>query len=171
MQRQIIDSGSVEWYTPPEVCAAVQAFFGKIDLDPCANPEKTVPAGRHLIENGLAETWRGRVYVNPPYRHVQQWVEKALSDPIDEVILLVAARTDAKWFHPCLQHSVCFVRGRLKFWHPGKPLRHAVFPSVFVYRGPRPAEFAEHFAKWGTVLQGKPSYPAGQVYQLPLEVA
>ena len=39
-------SETPEWYTPPEIIERTQKTLGKIDLDPCAGPEETVPATR-----------------------------------------------------------------------------------------------------------------------------
>ena len=162
---------SCEWYTPPEVWRAVEAFFGVIDLDPCANPEKTIPARLHLLENGLDATWRGKVYVNPPYApRIQPWVEKALSDPVDEMIMLLPSRTDAAWMHLCFNYTVCFVRDRIEFWHPGHTKERAAFGNVFVYRGTRPLEFAEHFQRWGHIYIGEKSNQAMCPAQLPLSL-
>lgn len=161
-----------EWYTPPEVWRAVEAFLGVIDLDPCANPEKTIPARQHLLENGLNAIWRGKVYVNPPYTpRIQPWVEKALSDPVEEVILLLPNRTDTIWMQQCMRYTVCFVKDRIEFWHPGRTKERAAFGNVFVYRGLRPSNFAEHFRTWGHVYIGERSLEPLRPAQLPLSVA
>ena len=61
-------STSAEWYTPPSVIDRVLAVLGHIDLDPCAEPGRRVPATVHLTaeEDGLTRAWHGRVYLNPP---------------------------------------------------------------------------------------------------------
>lgn len=161
---------SNEWYTPPEVYQAVLAFFGRIDLDPCANPEKTIPAERHLIDNGLGETWHGKVFLNPPYWPIEPWIDRALSDPLDEIILLLPSRTDTRWCQKVLRScAICFIRDRLSFIRPGQTRDRAMFPSLFAYRGPRPEAFKAAFEQWGHVVLGEPATP--QAYQLPLSIS
>jgi hypothetical protein len=155
--RALVTSDSPEWYTPHDLTADIATFLGEIDLDPCAEPERSVPAKRHIVglegQDGLAEPWAGRVFVNPPYgRGIKRWVEKALGDPdITECVLLVPARTDTSWFQPCFAHTVCFIRGRLRFRTPDGRYDNAPFPNALVYRGPRQDAFARAFAGRGPV--------------------
>ena len=50
-------------------------LMGGIDLDPCADPLKRVPAANHYTkeQNGLEMAWKGRVYLNPPYSGATAW--------------------------------------------------------------------------------------------------
>ena len=75
-------SETPEWYTPPEIIERTQKTLGKIDLDPCSGPEKTVPAIHSFTkkEDGLRFAWCGRVYMNPPYgKEIGAWVEKLVA--------------------------------------------------------------------------------------------
>lgn len=110
-------SGSVEWYTPPEVFEALRLTF---DLDPAAPPGGVpwVPANTHYSarEDGLAQPWSGTVWLNPPYgREVGQWLAR-LADHGDG-IALVFARTDTRWWHATVPDAtaVCFIAGRIRF--------------------------------------------------------
>lgn len=49
--------------------------YGGIDLDPCADPLKRVPAALHYTkeQDGLSMAWSGRVYLNPPYSRATAW--------------------------------------------------------------------------------------------------
>lgn len=63
-------SSTVECYTPEPIVAATHRVLGGIDLDPasCKEANKTVGAKRifALPKDGLAQQWRGRVFLNPP---------------------------------------------------------------------------------------------------------
>jgi phage N-6-adenine-methyltransferase len=149
-------SDSSEWYTPPHVLAMVEEALGAIDLDPCADPGKSVPASAHLTreDDGLGVEWAGRVYMNPPYgTEIGAWVEKLAtsyeSGDVTAAVALVPARTDTAWFHRLRDYPRLFVRGRLRFsGHDNS----APFPSAAFYLGPDPKRFAAAFASLGDVF-------------------
>lgn len=60
-------SKSAEHYTPPAIVKAVVQVFGVIDLDPCADPGKLIPALRHYTkaDDGLSQFWNSAIYLNP----------------------------------------------------------------------------------------------------------
>lgn len=108
---------SVEWYTPPELFAALGVAF---DLDPAAPPGGVpwVPATRHFswAEDGLAQPWNGRVWLNPPYgRDTGRWLDRLVAH--GDGLALVFARTDTRWWQRTVPQAtaVCFVAGRLRF--------------------------------------------------------
>lgn len=141
----LVSSASDRWYTPPDLLDEIRAFLGGEFYDPCPPRGAGEP-----IDSGLWQMWRGRIFVNPPYgRVIARWVAKAVGDPVDELVLLVPARTDASWFVPLFEHTVCFIRGRLRF---SGAAGNAPFPSALVYRGPRRAEFARTFAHRGAIM-------------------
>lgn len=158
---KVVSKGKkIDWFTPLDLLEEVRAFFGEIDLDP-AHPD---------MDNGLMMTWRGRVFLNPPYGwHIKEWIDRAMTDPVDEIILLVPSNTASKWFQPLFQHTICFLNHRLEYRDCGRGAQGAPFASVLVYRGYRPEAFARAFVHRGHVMLGAPAQP--QVYQLPLEVA
>lgn len=151
-------SASDEWLTPPDVLDRVIAVLGAIDLDPCSNEgEPNVPAAAHYTkeDNGLAQPWKGRVFVNPPYGdEVAAWVTRTWeayeSDEIREAILLVASRTDTAWFRSLRAYHRCFVSGRLHFSGAPNP---APFPSVVFYLGTKPKRFITEFASLGDIYK------------------
>lgn len=113
---------SDEWYSPPEIFTALNLRF---DLDPAAPANRTYCASyqwcdRHftLADDGLAQTWHGTVFLNPPFgaRHGHvPWLRKFLEH--GSGIAIVRAYTSADWFHdlvPCA-HAVLFPCGKTKF--------------------------------------------------------
>jgi phage N-6-adenine-methyltransferase len=92
------------------------------DLDPCATAENAKCAHFYTrAEDGLAQTWSGRVYLNPPYgRSIGLWVRKAWESAqttAELVVCLVPARTGTAWWHDYIRQAdeVRYLRGRLKF--------------------------------------------------------
>lgn len=133
---------SVEWYTPPAVFDALGLQF---DLDPCAPPGGVpwVPAARSysIEDDGFAQPWTGRVWLNPPYgRETGRWVAK-LGDHGDGVAL-VFARVDTAWGQAAMRaaDAVCLVAGRLSFIAGHAPAdrrgHNAAAPSMLLGYGP-----------------------------------
>jgi len=132
--------------------------------------------------DGLTEPWWGsgikNFYVNPPYGRTEphpeimggkattiaMWLKKcsdATKMGTREGIALVPASVESKyWF----QHvwgsaaSVCFFRGRLRFWIKGEdriPRRGKsciVKPIAAIYYGPDPTRFIAVFSKLGHIV-------------------
>jgi site-specific DNA-methyltransferase (adenine-specific) len=135
---------SDRWFTPPELLERIAAFLGDDYLDPCPARRAGEP-----IASGLWTTWHGRVYVNPPYgRAIVPWIRKAVTEPVDELLILVPARTDTAWFQPLWTFDMCFIRGRLRF---SGHRDSAPFPSALAYRGPRHVAFAAAFGNLGHI--------------------
>jgi hypothetical protein len=134
----LMSSESNEWYTPPGIIQAAIGIMGAIDLDPCSNSHDlpNVPA-KHCFtkeDDGLAQAWWGKVYVNPPYgREIPLWVAKInheyQSGNIEQCVLLAPARTDTRWFYALKEYPRCFMRGRLKF---SNYVNSAPFPTMLV---------------------------------------
>lgn len=128
-------SRSVEWPTDPAVFADLNRRFGPFDLDPCATAGNAkCPRFFTKEDDGLAQLWTGRVFVNPPYgRGIGAWMRKAWEasqTTAELVVCLVPARTDTAWWHDfAVQGEIEFVRRRLKF---GSLKNSAPFPSVVV---------------------------------------
>ena len=78
-----------------------------------------------------------RVFCNPPYSNISEWVEKAYRESQQDhtlVVLLIPARTDTRYFHDYIyqRSEIRFIKGRLKFSGKGS----APFPSMIViFRG------------------------------------
>lgn len=134
--REVMGSSRTDnWSTDPAVFAKLAQEFGPFDLDPCATPENAkCPRFFTREDDGLAQHWAGRVFMNPPYgRELGRWVAKAWESSQNGcqiVVCLVPARTDTAWWHEyALRGEVRFLRGRLKFGGCENP---APFPSAVV---------------------------------------
>lgn len=87
--------------------------------------------------DGLNYDWTGhRVWCNPPYEGLYQWVEKAAKFEADVTVMLLPPSIDTKWFHTFIWDKrynaprvhwgrgsirVNFLEGRLRFNINGKP--------------------------------------------------
>lgn len=131
--------GSGVWLTPPDLLGAL----GRFDLDPCAAPDPRPwpTATRHITlpNDGLAVTWHGRVWLNPPYgRYVAPWLCKMAAHAHGTA--LVPARTDTDWFATHVwpvATAVLFLAGRVHFHHPDgtRAAGNVGAPSVLVAYG------------------------------------
>ena len=153
---QLQSSTSAEWYTPPVIIDRVLAVLGRIDLDPCADPGRSIPAAAHftVAEDGLAQAWHGRVYMNPPYgREIIHWIRKLRQEyeegRVEAAIALIPARPDTQWWKLTRGHPRCHIEGRLKF---SGHKNSATFPSALVYLGSDPDRFAQVFSELGEVV-------------------
>ena len=126
---------SDEWYTPPHIVKAL----GPFDLDPCAGP--MLHAARNLSkkENGLKQPWYGRVWLNPPYSTLHEWLERFIAHK--NGVALVNARPETQWFQGLCSGAlaVLWLRGRVKFSKPDGRAGTATVGSVLVAYGKRNA--------------------------------
>ncbi len=157
--KPVLSSESEEWYTPPEIIEATLKVLEEIDLDPCSNSKEAphIPAKQIFTkdDDGLSKKWEGRVYLNPPYgRSVAEWTAKLMKEfqggDVTEAILLIAARTDTKWFNALNDFPWCAITGRLTFSGVKDP---APFPSAVFYMGENPERFFSVFSEFGAVYR------------------
>lgn len=133
----LYSSKSGEWGTPESFMAVLRHMFGGFDLDVAASVVNAkAPTFLSLETDGLNHPWWGSVYCNPPYgREVGNWLLKAETEVVEgranQVVMLVPARTDTKWWHryAMTANQIYLVRGRLTF--EGAPSA-APFPSAVI---------------------------------------
>lgn len=127
-----------EWLTPQHIIEDL----GPFDLDPCAAENRPWPtAESHFTrrDNGLTQSWWGRVWLNPPYGcETASWVRRLARH--DNGIALLFARTETKIFFPWVWDyatAVLFCNGRITFCLPdGTPAKaNSGAPSVLVAYG------------------------------------
>ena len=122
----IFSKKSDDWSTPKD-------FYEKLDkefsftFDPCPL--------RSEDKNAMFIDWKGRVFCNPPYSNIRNFLEKGVLEikrgNAEKVVFLIPARTDTKWFHDLVygKAEIRFIKGRLKF---GDAKDNAPFPSMLV---------------------------------------
>lgn len=79
MNKDVMFSSATDlWETPQSFFDALNEEFG-FETDVCALPENAKCARYFTPEdNGLAQTWTGVCWCNPPYgREIGKWVQKA----------------------------------------------------------------------------------------------
>jgi len=156
-------TGENEWYTPEEYVETVREFLGGIDLDPASSKvaQKVVRAGKFFTQDddGLTQTWGGKVWLNPPYAQpaishfIKKTVEEWEAGNIEEAIVLTHNYTDTAWFHLAANacDAICFTRGRIGFLSPEGKKAAPTQGQAFFYFGPRPELFRDAFTKTGFV--------------------
>lgn len=122
---------SDDWSTPIAFYDSLDLEFS-FDFDPCPLKSDSKIA--------LFEDWIGRVFCNPPYSNIYNFIEKGLIEikkgNSKLIVYLLPSRTGSKWFHELvIKHNgeVRFIRGRLRF---GNGKNSAPFDSIVViFRG------------------------------------
>lgn len=155
------NSGENEWYTPVEYIQAAREVMGEIDLDPASSEvaNRTVGATVYFTkqDNGLAYSWDGRAWMNPPYaaeligKFASKLALHVSAGDITEAIVLVNNATETAWFGALVgvASAIVFPRARVKFLdadgNPGAPLQG----QAVIYCGNNPKLFLEKFGKFG----------------------
>lgn len=166
----ILTSESNEWYTPARYVEAAREVLGEIDLDPasCEVAQATVQAAAHFTidDDGLAQPWAGRVWLNPPYgvdenrrsnqgRWSAKLIESYRAGDVTTAVLCVNALTSAPWFQALWDFPICFTDHRVTFDQPAEAEKRdaPMNGTAFVYLGPDVEAFARVFSEIGAVVQ------------------
>lgn len=142
-----------EIYTPQSIIdVCLEVWPEGIAMDPCSGPDSIVPATIKLDgsegKDGLKTDWAPFTYVNPPFKYLKQWLEKAENEVVrlvensqhPEIILLCPVRTHRVWYRRTLDGC----RVTTVFLDPLKFHGYAqAFPAPLAlhYWGSRKAEF------------------------------
>lgn len=177
--HQSLNTGDTEWHTPPEYLGAARTVLGGFDLDPASNPiaQETVQVGRFFTkeQDGLAQPWFGRVWLNPPYAQpaITNFVSKLISEfkqgHVTAAILLTHGFTDTKWFHAAFGEcqAICFTRGRINFIHATRGLVSggSTVGQTFFYFGPNIDTFTMAFEPIGIVIPFRDRLPVAVLHE------
>lgn len=153
---------SNEWYTPLEFIEAARTVMGYIDLDPasCDLAQQVVDAGNYFTkeQDGLAQEWRGNIWLNPPYGDPLPWIEKLIAEHVahrlEEAILLINTANSPQWSR-LLWHSnyaVCLLDRRVRFWRPDRAEAKGTAQDQMIwYIGDNINRFREVFEPFGAI--------------------
>ena len=137
--QTVTSRASDEWPTPQWLVDQYAAEFGPFDTDPAATAQSAqAPVFYTLEDDGLAQPWKGRVWMNPPYSQVGTWMAKACAEVeltnAELVVCLVPARVDARWYRAAAAAAsvVRVLPQRVKF---GGCADSAPFPSAVIVFG------------------------------------
>lgn len=155
------------WSTPAEFLEQIaRPLLGTIDLDPASNvaAQAVVRAARWASaeDDGLAQPWVGRVWLNPPYSYplVERFADKALEEwearRVTHMLILVNSSTSSAWWHRLA--SACslltFPGQRIQFWSPheleGDANRNA--STLFCFTRSKETEWMMTLRKAGFVV-------------------
>ena len=156
-------TGENEWFTPLKYIEAAREVMGAIDLDPATHPsaQETIQAAKIFTraDDGLTQSWHGRIWLNPPYAQplIRQFTEKLVEElsggNATEAVLLTHNYTDTGWFHHAesIAAAVCFTRGRIKFVDiDGDECAPTQGQALFYY-GEHAERFGDVFREFGFV--------------------
>lgn len=104
------------WRTPRSLFDPLHDEYG-FTMDGASEPENGLLAKASTADAPLS--WEGeRVFCNPPWSNIRPFVELAATAEV--AVLLVPARTNARWFHHALGlgAEVRYFPGRVKFERP-----------------------------------------------------
>ncbi len=124
-------------YTPQWVINMAIATLGPLDLDPTANPAKTVPAKAHITEamDTFTTPWDfaghpRSVWLNPPYSKTGLFIERMIGEltrlDFAAVSLTLPGLLHNKGAQPMIKKAIanghlraaCFWNGRINFDYP-----------------------------------------------------
>tara|TARA_Y100000310_G_scaffold98201_2_gene95966 strand:- start:2788 stop:3690 length:903 start_codon:yes stop_codon:yes gene_type:complete len=154
-------TGENEWYTPIEYIEAARQTMGAIDLDPASTAlaNNSIRATKFFTraQDGLTREWQGRIWMNPPYAQpaIVSFAEKfAISveaGSTAQAIALVNNATETEWFSRLVSvcRAICFPKGRLRFWGPGKDSGAPLQGQAVLYAGPDAKRFCASFSHFG----------------------
>ena len=121
MDKVLFSKKSDNWRTPKVI---YKRYMEKGYYDPCPY---------NSTFNGLEIEWNDNNFVNPPYSKIKDFINKAIEEHKKgkEVVLLIPARTDTKYFRKLVDYGVdiTFITGRLHF----NESNSAPFPSCIIF--------------------------------------
>ena len=128
------DAKTTTWLTPLDLIMKLGTF----ELDPCGHHgHRTAERLIVLPDDGLKQTWSGRVWLNPPYGKEQQaWLAKLQAH--GQGTALIFNRLDTAWIQPYIAKGFFALQGRISFLNADfKKQANAGVGSILIPFGPR----------------------------------
>ena len=159
-------SGKIEWYTPEKYIVSARKVMGSIECDPCTSKlvQELIKASRYytIDTDGLSHDWKDTIWLNPPYTAaiVTKFVDKLLghlaTGSVTQAIMLTHNNADTAWFHKAALQSasVCFTRGRVRFYDERGVANSPTHGHCFMYFGRRQKTFEREFRQYGWIARG-----------------
>lgn len=85
-----------EILTPPVIVAVCNKVWGEIALDPCWC-ETAITNPLMVSLDGMKCPWVAGTYINPPYKHLKDWIAYGRTQPREQ-IWLVPVRSNRGWW-------------------------------------------------------------------------
>jgi len=127
--KALFTSNTDDWATPK----VIYDYFTELGYaDPC--PFQSNWDIKDTIHNFYFQ----KLFINPPFSKNAYFVDTVCNlidlQVIEEVVFLIPARTDTRYFHKLLEYGfkVHFIKGRLKF---NDTKGCATFPNIFMSHG------------------------------------
>lgn len=157
-------AGTTTWLTPPHIIDAL----GPFDLDPCAAPGWPTATEHYILPtDGLAQPWRGMVWLNPPYgSEAWTWLDRLAQH--GSGIALIFARTETAGFVSQVwdkADAVLFLHGRLHFHYPDgtRAPANSGAPSCLVAYGKEAHQRLERCGLAGSLVSAwRPATPPAE---------
>ena len=146
-----------EWSSPRELVEPLSDTINGFDLDPCSGAEASPFADDTYTksDDGLAQSWYGSVWVNPPYSAMSEWTEKAVVESkregVDTILYLCKGDSSTDWWQEAAASAkyVATIDHRLKF---GDGDNSAPFASHIFAFGEVSENIVEELEQFGCVL-------------------
>lgn len=162
------DPDDNEYATPPEIWRPLARAVGGFDTDPAsgAEPERIADTTYTKADDGLLQSWRGWVWLNPPWSSngdgsaKKEWARKARNeaarDAVDGVVMLLPCDTSSHVFHDHVAAAgvFCLVGpGRIPFL--GEDRNPSFELVIAVYADDTPSDLVDALNELGVVVSGR----------------
>jgi len=115
--------------TKPELWRPLADAVGGFDVDPASGAESKQIAETVYTEkdDGLQQTWDGKVWLNPPFSEKEAWFRKAVNEVnagrATVIVALAPVDTSTEWFQRWFSKAelICWLNNRDWYVDSGSP--------------------------------------------------